>query len=241
MGFEWDRLKKDSTALQEAAQIVQSSLDWSPTFGPVTARLVEYGIARLYKRDSGQIVEALAFLSLMKWLENPPTVNLQRNIRLRLADQNSRYDQLVVLYLLRVLRYPVPFSAIFQFHGTPPRWADEMAQIVGRLDGTAVAVDVLGKSPENPGLDVVRYAAGIEDVLEWIENPTTTPAVLIPNNLFGPDVMVWCGDVLLMGQLKSYTALDAKSISHALCPDHWFKQSSGIVSSASWLALLIST
>ncbi|KAM6498778.1 hypothetical protein JOM56_006726, partial [Amanita muscaria] len=196
IGFDWKRLKKDPTALQEAAQIVQSHLTRGapPTFGPVTVRLVEYGIARLRNRHSGQIVEPLAFLSLMKWLEDQPTVNLRTNIRSRLANQESpgpAYEELVILYLLRVLRYPVPFSTIFQFHGTPPRWADEMARIVGRLDGTDVAVDVLGNAPENPGLDVVHYAAGIEDVLKWIENSTTAmPAVLVPNNLFGPDVMV---------------------------------------------------
>jgi hypothetical protein len=169
----------------------------------------------------------------MKWLENQPTVNLQTNIRLRLAVQSSRgdaYEELVVLYLLRALRYPVPFSTIFQFHGTPPQWADESAQIVGRLDGTSVAVDVLGKAPQNPGLGVVHYAADIKDVLEWIQNPTTMPAVLVPHILFGPNIMVRCGDVLLMGQLKSYTEgnNDAKTISYALTslrPDHWFKKS----------------
>ncbi|KAM6498788.1 hypothetical protein JOM56_006736 [Amanita muscaria] len=237
-GFEWERLKRDPAALQEAAQIVQSHLTrgCSPTFGTVTVRLVEYGIARLRNKHSGQIVEPLAFLSLMKWFEDQPTVNLQTSIRLRLANQESRgpaYEQLVVLYLLRVLRYPVPLSTIFEFHGTPPRWADKMAQIVGRLDGTDVAVDVLGNAPENPGLGVVHYAAGIKDVLKWIENPATMPAVLVPSHLFGPDVIVRCGDVLLMGQLKSYTdgnkdSLDAKTVSCAitsLCPDHWFKRS----------------
>ena len=41
----------------------------SPTYGPVTARLVEYGIARLREGHEGEIVEPLAFLSLMRWLE----------------------------------------------------------------------------------------------------------------------------------------------------------------------------
>ncbi|KIL71414.1 hypothetical protein M378DRAFT_6158 [Amanita muscaria Koide BX008] len=221
IGFDWERLKKDPTALQEAVQIVQSHLTRGapPTFGPVTVRLVEYGIARLRNRHHGQIVEPLAFLSLMKWLEDQPTVNLRTNIRSRLANQESpgpAYEELVILYLFRVLRYPVPFSTIFQFHGTPPRCGH------------------LGNAPENPGLGVVHHAAGIEDVLKWIENSTTAmPAMLVPNNLFGPDVMVRCGDVLLMGQPKSYTegnkdSLDAKTISCALtslCPDHWFEQS----------------
>ena len=61
----------DSIAVGEAVRIVQSHLlqGESPTFGPVSAGLVEYGIARLREGHEGQIVEALAFLSLMKWLE----------------------------------------------------------------------------------------------------------------------------------------------------------------------------
>jgi hypothetical protein len=94
-------------------------------------------------------------------------------------------------------------------------------------------VDVLGEATQNPGLGVVQYASNIEDVLKWIESPTTSPAVLVPNILFGPDVMVWCGDVLLMGQLKSYAegnknSLDATTITNALTslhPNHWFKSS----------------
>lgn len=171
----------------------------------------------------------------MKWLETQSNTNLKINTRIRLASQTSRggaCEELVVLYLLRALRYPVPFSTIFDFYGTPPSWADERAQIVGRLDRTTVAVDVLGEAPQNPGLSVVHYAANIEDVLNWLEAPATAPAVLIPSNLFGPDLMIWCGDVLLMGQVKSYTegneaSLDAKTISDALTslhPDHWFRK-----------------
>jgi hypothetical protein len=181
----------------------------------------------------GQIVEPLAFLSLVKWLENEPTLNLQASIRSRLAAQSSHYEELVILYLLRALRYPVPFSTNFKFYGTAPRWADERAQIAGRLDGTAVAVNALGEASQNPCVGMVQYAANIKDVLGWIENPTTSPAVLVPSTPFGPDVMVWCGDVLLMGQLKSYSegnkdSLDAKTISHAvtsLHPNHWFNSS----------------
>jgi hypothetical protein len=36
-----------------------------------------------------------------------------------------------------------------------------MAQIVGRLDGLDVAVDVLGEAPENPGLGVVPVSKAL--------------------------------------------------------------------------------
>jgi hypothetical protein len=170
----------------------------------------------------------------MKWFENHANVNLKANIQSRLPSWSSRgsaYEELVILYLLRVLHDPVPFSTIFKFYGTYPSWADELTQIVGRLDGNAVAMDVPGEAPQNPSLG---YAEGIEEVLHWIEFPATAPAVLVSTILFGPDLMIRSGDVLLMGQLKSYknneASLDAdvKKISYTLSslhPDHWFQKS----------------
>ena len=216
----------------------------SPTFGPVTARLVEYGLAHLRVEHKGHIVEPLAFLSLMRWLLNQDDANLQTNLESRLAFQDSRgpaYEELIILYLLRTLRYPVPFSAIFNFYN-PPVWANDMVQIVGCLDGNSIAVDVLGPAPQNPGLSVV-YAADIDDVIRWIQTTTTAPAVLVATHLFGPDVIIRCSSPslnstdeprinFLIGQLKSYTqgnkeSLDAGTTSHALTslhPDQWFKK-----------------
>jgi hypothetical protein len=216
----------------------------SPTFGPVsTARLVEYGIARLCEGHQGQILEPLAFLSLMKWLEIQKHLNLEANIRLRLGFQASRgdaYEELIILYLPRMLCYPVPFSTIFDFHSTPV-WENDMAHIVGRLDGNDVPVDILGDALQNPGLGVVHYAASVEEVMHWIETPAVVPAVLVTSHLFGPDVMrcssspsnsTVTSTVLLMGQFKSFTngnkeSLDAGTISHGLTSlnsYHWFKQ-----------------
>jgi hypothetical protein len=190
----------------------------------------------------------------MKWLQAQGHTNVEANIRLRLASQASRgdaYEELIILYLLRILRYPVPFSTIFNFHNTPV-WANDMVQIVGRLDGMDVAVDVLGDAPENPGLGVVHYAAGVEDIIHWIETPAAAPAVLVATHLFGPDVMIRCSSspsnstvtstILLMGQFKSFTdgnkkSLDAGTIRHGLTSlnrHHWFKQMvSQLVSSLS--------
>ena len=244
------------TALQEAAQIVQSHLTrgQSPTFGPVTAQLVEYGLARLRQGHTGHIVEPLAFLSLMKWLEKKKHINLGANIGSRLSSQASRgdaYEEVIILYLLRMLCYPVPFNTIFDFHSTPV-WENDMARIVGRLDGNDVPVDVLEDAPQNPGLCVVHYAASIEEVIHWIQTPAVAPAVLVTSHLFGPDVMIRCSSspsnstatstVLLMGQFKSFTdvnkeSLNAGTISHGLTSlnrDHWFKQTvSQLVSSLS--------
>ena len=203
---------------------------------------MEYGLARLRSKHKGHIIEPLAFLSLMKWLQNQDDANLETNIRSRLGFRGSpgeAYEELIVLYLLRILRYPVPFSTIFNIH-TPPVWANDMVQIAGCLDGISVAVDVLG---ENPGLGVVHYATDIGDVIRWIQTTTTAPAVLVATHLFGPDVIIRCSahplnstvesrNVLVIGQITSYTederdSLNAGTISHALTsphPNHWFKR-----------------
>ena len=220
----------------------------TPTFGPVTTRLVEYGLARLRNgpqdEHEGHIVEPLAFLSLIKWFQNQDGVNLETNLRARLANPNSRgpaYEELIILYLVRTLRHPVRFSTIFNFHN-PPVWADGMVQIVGCLEGTNVPVDVIGDSPQNPGLGVVYYASNIDDVINWIQTTGTASAILVATHLFGPDVLIRCcslpsnsttapGNIFMIGQLKSYLdgnkeCLDAKTITHALTslqPNHWFK------------------
>ena len=238
--------------------IVQShvTLGKSPTFGPVSVRLVEYGLARL--RDDGnhygQIVEPLAFLSLLQWLEGQSELNLTANLQLRLGSESSRgsaYEEVVILFLLRVMRHEVPFTSVFNFHGTPPPWTNDKAQIIGYLNGVPLAVDVLGDESQNPALAVVQSADNMDAITEWIERriPNGTPAVLVPTHLFGPDVLIWCGDVLLIGQAKSCVTgnkgtLDADTTSKALDSlhqNHWFKVSrvSSLVSS-SFQAVMLS-
>jgi hypothetical protein len=211
----------------------------SPTYGPVTPRLVEYGIARLREEHEGEIVEPLAFLSLMRWLEGEGHLNIEANLRLRLGNESERgsaLEEVGNLYLLRTLRDPVRFSTVFNFQCTPS-WANEMAHIVVRVGEEDVAVDVLGRAPKNPGFGVVDYASSIEDTIDWLEKPDKASALLISGCLFGPDVMARCRlsssntTVLLIGQFKSHTAgnketLDAETVVKALTSlqsDHWFK------------------
>jgi hypothetical protein len=263
-GFDWDRLQSgtfvpqlefslflcnsDPSALENAAMIVQSHLTRSaaPTLGLVTVRLVEYGIARLRDKHHGQIIEPLAFVSLMKWLETQERDNILSNIRKRSGFQDSRavaYEELVVLYLLRTMRYPIPLSTIFNFHGTAPVWADAFAQIVGRREGIDVPVDVLGGAPENPGLSAVHFTANPEEITHWVESPDTAPPILLATHLFSTDIMVrlkvyWpmlpkpAIEVLALAQCKSYTSgnietLDAETLTKAvnsLNDDHWLKR-----------------
>ena len=184
----------------------------------------------------------------MKWLETQDTSKLQFNLGSRLSREDSRgnaYEEALNLFLLRKLRCPVPFTTIFDFHDRcTPSWVNEKAHIVARLDNVDVTVDLLGGAPLNPGLSVVHYASCIKEVTNWIDNPDTASVLLITSHLFGPDVMARCRlssltnttvlprTVLLMGQLKSYTAgnkasLGATTVAEALTSlhrDHWFKQ-----------------
>ena len=231
-------------ARRATAEIVQShlTLGGTPAFGPVTDKVVEYGVARLRDGHKGHIIEPLAFLSVMNWLE-AQDLNLKSNVRLRLGhSEDSRpdaFEELVVLYLLRILGQPIPLSTIFDFRGAPPpEWADEPAQVVGRLGGINVPVDALGEITQNPGLAVVHYAERIQDILDWLESSDTAPAVLIPGNRFGPDLMMRCKlstsdiTIVVMGQLKSSitgtkTSLKPGTTADALTSlheNHWFKK-----------------
>jgi hypothetical protein len=77
----------------------------------------------------------------------------------------------------------------------------------------------------------VSYAANIDKVISWLEDASAS-AILVSSHLFGPDVMVQCSGLLLMGQFKSYTggnkdSLDAETLTKALIsltPTHWFKR-----------------
>jgi len=131
----------------------------------------------------------------MNWLE-VQDLNLKSNLRLRLGHPEDShpdaFEELAVLYLLRILDQPILLSTIFDFQGPPPEWADEPAQIVGRLGGINVPVNALGETTQNPGLAVAHYAEGIQDILDWLKNSHAAPAVLIPGNHFGPDLMMRC-------------------------------------------------
>lgn len=236
--------------MAEAVKVVQSHLlkGESPTYGNV--KLVEYGIARLRVVrgvHKGQIVEPLAFLSILKWLQGlnaDDPRSMEANLRSRLSSQPAHgdaFEEVGNRYLLRALRH-LPFTSVFTFHPRcTPSWAGEIAHIIARLDNVDVDVDVLGEAPMNPSLGVVEYASDINEVIGWFEKDTAA-AVLIPCHLFGPDVLVRCHssppngsvpvrDVIVMGQYKSRTSdniesLDADTTASAIAslhPNHWFK------------------
>jgi hypothetical protein len=200
--------ESDPSEIREIASIVQSHLikKSTPTFGPLTHRHVEYGIAHLRQDHRGEIIEPLAFLSIVRWLENQKDLSLETYLRHPLADEEFRgnaCEWVVILFLLRTFCRPTALSDVFNFHGTVPEWADEMAQIVGRINGKDVVVNVLENPPRYPSLGVVYYGKTIEDIIQWFEE-SPAPSVLVPTNLFGPDVIIKCCNGLhLMGQTKS--------------------------------------
>jgi hypothetical protein len=144
-------------------QIVESHIlgGETPTYGPVTDDLVEYGIARLRLHQGehkGHIVEPLAFLSIMRWLQNQNYI--EAHLRSRLgheAARGSTFEEVGILYLLRALCDGACFSSVFKFRFAPA-WAKETAHMVGHLDNANVDVELLGGTSKNPGRCVVEFA-----------------------------------------------------------------------------------
>ena len=124
----------------------------SPTFGPVPAELVEYGIARFREIHKGEIVEPLAFLSSMRWHKKTNHLNEEANLRLRHGDQASRgnaFEEVGILYLFRALCRPELLTTVFDLQFLSS-WANEKYQIIARLDKDDVPVDFLGNDPQDP-------------------------------------------------------------------------------------------
>ena len=185
----------DSIAVGEAVRIVQSHLlqGESPTFGPVSTELVEYGIAHLREGHKGQIDEPLAFLSLMTWLEKTEDLNVGTILRPRLGDQASAFEAVGVLHLYRALCHPELLTTVFDLKHLSS-WANSEYQIVARLDkddvpvdvsphDRYVPVDVLGTHSQNLGLCVVDYASSIKEIIDWIDGTGAASAVHQENEI----------------------------------------------------------
>ena len=200
--------ESDPSEIREIASIVQSHLTKksTPTFGPLAHKHVEYGIAHLRKDHQGEIIEPLAFLSIVRWFETQKDLSLETYLRHRLADEEFRghaCEWVVILFLLRTFFRPTALTDVFKFYGAVPKWAGRTAQIVGRIEGNEVVVNVLENPPSYPSLGVVYYGNTIEEIIQWFEG-SPAPSVLVPTNLFGPDVIIKCSNGLhLMGQTKS--------------------------------------
>jgi hypothetical protein len=200
--------KSDLSDIHDVAGLVQSHLTKgsTPTFGPLPHKHVEYGIAHLRNDHRGEIVEPLVFVSIVTWLETQKDLCVETNLRHILAIQPFRgyaFEELVILFLLRTFSRPTALNSVFNFHGTVPEWADSETHLVGRLEDREVPVSVLDFPPRYPSLGVVYFADSIEDIIRWLKK-SPAPSALVPNNLFGPDMIIKCHGLLLMGQAKSF-------------------------------------
>ena len=250
--FDWERLREsksssslfcpsqresDPSGIREVASIVQSHLikKSTPTFGPLAHKHVEYGIAHLRNDHQGEIIEPLAFLSIVRWFEAQKDLCLTANLSHPLADPDYRgnaFEGVVILFLLRTFCRPTVLSTVFKFHGTIPDWANTLTQISGRLrGGLEVPVNVLEIPWRYSSLGVVYYADTLEDIIRWFKE-SPAPSVLVPTNLFGPDIIIKCfNGIHLLGQIKSCLQgniheIDASTTAHAinsLNPANWFK------------------
>ena len=115
----------------EAPYLMQSHFlqTVSPTYGPVTEKLVEYGVARLRThlgKHKGDLVEPLdsgATLLLgviMQWLQNEDIIEADLRSRLaHAATRGSTREEVGILSLLRALRDRACFNSVFDFPFTP--------------------------------------------------------------------------------------------------------------------------
>ena len=62
---------KDTIAKKQVAAIIQSHMTRkeSPIYGPVSAKLVEYGIVQLRPDFNGKICELLVLVSCVRWFQ----------------------------------------------------------------------------------------------------------------------------------------------------------------------------
>ena len=97
----------------------------TPKFGPLPHKHIEYGIARLRADHQGEIIEPLAFLSIVRWLETQKDLCFEENLIHKLADETHGYmfEEVVILFLLRTFCHPMALNLVFKFHGTVPEWA----------------------------------------------------------------------------------------------------------------------
>jgi len=228
--------KSDLSDIRDVAALVQSHLTKgkTPTFGPLPHRHVEYSIAHLRNDHRGEIVEPLVFVSIVTWLETQKDLCVEASLRHALAIQPYRgyaFEELVILFLLRTFSRPTALNLVFKFHGTVPEWADAETHLVGRLEDREVPVNVLDLPPRYPSRGVVYFADSIEDIIRWLK-ASPVRCVLVPNNLFGPDMIIKCHGLLLMGQAKSFlngreNELGATTVEKAinsLNPANWFRK-----------------
>ena len=210
----------------------------APSYGPVSQRVVEYGIARLREDFMGEIDEPLALFSLLRWFETQEGFQLANGLKQRLGDQEQRglaFEELVILYITKIFRNPVRLDQVFEFHSSPPTWASEPAQLVHRVGTNKFEpVDLDSQSPHTPATGVTCYAEKAKDVICWLTESRL--GWCCPSNSFGPDLLMWLrfssGEVrLVMIQNKSYfsgnvDSLKANVVADALdslTPGHWFK------------------
>jgi hypothetical protein len=241
--------------MKDVSSIVHSHMTKKgpPIYGPVTERLVEYGIARLRPDFKGQISEPLALVSLVKWFQGQGGFRLESGIRVRLADPDSRgsaFEELMVLYITKQFRHLTRIDSIFEFHGTKPAWVSQTAQLVHRVNGNEFEpVDLDTQQPFTPCTGVTYYASTVEEVIQWLTK--SAAGWCLPGDLFGPDFLAWIllssgEQALVMGQDKyclsgnvdSVTAETSTKAVRSLTPGHWFKKAVCSSSFASGLTLM---
>jgi hypothetical protein len=192
---------------------------WSSDHEP----LVEYGVARFVGATSVKVSvdEPLALVGILHYLEdNFHTLEGNVTTHLRSNNQGMALEEVVLLALTRLLQNQGALKEIFAFHGQPPPWADQPAQIVARSSsGEFEAFSIV--TPSTPSSIIAFSAKTPADVTRWLKS--SDKGWCIPCNAMGPDLITRVrlndGKILvLVIQAKGYTTGNVDTISAGVAP-----------------------
>jgi hypothetical protein len=152
--------------------------------------LVEHGLAQIVGREETQIKEPLSLVSIMRYLESK-NLTIDGTIRSRFqADQGGAFEDIVLLAITRALQGGKALKDVFQFYGSPPKWAEEPARVVAQTaSGCFKNFDMVTEQPVTPSTGIVVSAPSLQDVTNWVYDGGA--GWCIPGNRMGPDLMTW--------------------------------------------------
>lgn len=179
-----------------------------PIWTDTEKSLVQHGLAQFivenstYNDPNPVIQEPLALVGIMRYFESREyTVAAHIEAGLKFNKGNG-FENLILVAITRLLRGgDHRLKDIFQFHGEPPEWAHETAQIVVQTtSGSYSPFDIIVQEPMLPSSAHTVEAEKPGDVQRWLQHGGA--GWCIPGRYMGPDLMTWVrlhtGKILLL-------------------------------------------
>jgi hypothetical protein len=180
------------------------------------------------------VEEPMALVSIVRYFASQG-VTLEQDIRARMNPAKGlAFEEAVLLSCTKIFRRGARLEDVFQFYGTKPEWASQVAHIViPKHDKTLDVFDIVNLEPVIPSAGVAYFAEYPKDVQQWITSMCA--GWCLPGRYMGPDLMTWLkladGRMLLLliqakcrleGNIDSLAAdVTAKAI-RSLIPSHFY-------------------